>query len=72
MTTITHTEIKYIEPNNGLIAFANITINENLNLNNIAIYLRVENQNVSKYRLVYPTRKVGSQNQYLFQQKIKH
>lgn len=45
--------IKPVTPNNGLIGFASITLNEDIALNSIAIYRKLDG---SGYRLVYPTK----------------
>ena len=45
--------IKPVTPNNGLIGFASITLNEDIALNSITIYRKLDG---SGYRLVYPTK----------------
>ena len=45
--------IKPVTPNNGLIGFASITLNEDIALNSIAIYRKLDG---SGYRLVYTTK----------------
>lgn len=50
---IKNVTIKPVTPNNGLIGFASITLNEDIALNSIAIYRKLDG---SGYRLVYPTK----------------
>lgn len=45
--------IKPVAPNNGLIGFASITLGDDMALNSIAIYRKLDN---SGCRLVYPTK----------------
>ena len=45
--------IKPVTPSNGLVGFASITLNEDIALNSIAIYRKLDG---SGYRLVYPTK----------------
>lgn len=45
--------IKPVAPNNGLIGFASITLGDDMALNSIAIYRKLDG---SGYRLVYPTK----------------
>lgn len=54
--------IKPITPNNGLIGFASITLNEDIALNSIAIYRKLDG---SGYRLLYPS-KSSTAMRYIF------
>lgn len=45
--------VKPVTPNNGLIGFASLTINEDIALNSIAIYRKLDG---SGYRLLYPSK----------------
>lgn len=45
--------IKPVLPNNGLVGFASITLSDDMALNSIAIYRKLDG---SGYRLVYPTK----------------
>lgn len=45
--------IKPVTPNNGLIGFASITLGDDMALNSIAVYHKLDG---SGYRLVYPTK----------------
>ena len=42
-----------VTPNNGLVGFASITLGDDMALNSIAIYRKLDG---SGYRLVYPTK----------------
>jgi stage V sporulation protein G len=53
---ITEIQIVPIKPNNGLLAFASVVLDNNIYLGGIGIYTRPE----GGYRLTYPTRKVGA------------
>jgi len=48
---ISEIKIKFIKPNNGIIAFASIVIDDGLCLSGIAIHQRL---NSNGYRLTYP------------------
>ncbi len=45
--------IRPVTPNNGLVEFASITLGDDIALNSIAIYRKLDG---SGYRLVYPTK----------------
>jgi DNA-binding cell septation regulator SpoVG len=51
-----------IKPDKGLVAFASVVIDENLYLNSIAVYTKLD----GTYRLLYPTKTVGSRSLSLF------
>lgn len=51
-----------IKPKNGLVAFANFVLDNNLYLGSIGIVTRPE----GGYRLVYPTKKIGNRNINIF------
>ena len=59
---ITEIQIMPIKPHNGIIAFASLLLDNNLYLSSIAIMTRPQ----SSYRLVYPTKKVGSRDINIF------
>lgn len=56
---ITEIQIIPIKPNNGLIAFASIVVDDNLYLGSIGIHTRI---NASGYRLTYPTKPIGGKD----------
>lgn len=48
-----------IPPNNGLVGFASFVIDEKYYISSVAVYTRLSRPG---FRLVYPTKKVGSIN----------
>jgi len=48
---ITEVNIEFIKPNNGLIAFASLVIDDNIYLSSIAIYTKLT---IGEYRITYP------------------
>lgn len=50
---ITRVEIEFINPSNGLIAFASIVIDDSIFLSSIAIHKKL---NAEGYRLTYPSK----------------
>lgn len=50
---ITEVQIELIKPNNGLIGFASLVIDDNFYLSSIAIHKKL---NVDGYRLTYPNK----------------
>ncbi len=59
---ITEIQITPIKPMNGLVAFASCLLNDGLYLGSIGIVTKLE----GGYRLVFPTKKVGSKNINIF------
>lgn len=59
---ISEIQIIPIKPQNGLVAFASLVLNNNLYLGSIGIITRPN----GGYRLVYPTKKVGMKNINIF------
>lgn len=57
--TITEIQIIPIKPNNGLVAFCSLVIDNNIYLGSIGIHKKLDG---SGYRITYPTRKVGNNN----------
>lgn len=55
-------QIVPIKPQNGLVAFASLLLDNSLYLGSIGIVTRPE----GGYRLVYPTKKIGSSNINIF------
>jgi len=56
---ITEVQIIPIKPNNGLIAFASIVVENSLYLGSLGVYTRIDG---SGYRITYPTKKIGNKN----------
>lgn len=50
---VTEVQIEFVKPNNGLVGFASIVIDDNIYLSSIAIHKRL---NLSGYRLTYPSK----------------
>lgn len=63
MNKVTEVQIIPIKPNNGLIGFASIVIDESLYLSSIGIYRRIDGMG---YRITYPTKKVGEKSMDIF------
>ncbi len=53
MIKITEVQIEFIKPNNGMIGFASILINESIFLSSIAIHKKL---NAEGYRITYPSK----------------
>lgn len=60
---VTEVQIAFVKPHNGLFAFANVVLEDQLYLGSIAIHRKLDG---SGYRLTYPTRKRGEQPAHLF------
>lgn len=60
---ITKLEINLIKPNQGLIGFANIVLEDQFFVGSIGVHSKL---NGKGYRLTYPSRKVGDQNITIF------
>ena len=48
---ITEVKIEIVKPNNGIVAFASIVINDSIYLGSIAVYKKL---NAQGYRVLYP------------------
>jgi stage V sporulation protein G len=59
---VSEVNVTPIKPQDGLIAFASIVIDESLYLGSIAVYTRPD----GSYRLLYPTKKLGERFVNLF------
>jgi len=59
MNQITEVQIVPIKPNNGLVGFASLVLDQKIYLGSIGIHTRIDG---SGYRLTYPTKKVGDKN----------
>jgi len=57
--TISEVQINFIKPNNGIVAFAGLVINNSIYLSSIAIHQKLGSDN---YRITYPTKKLGINN----------
>jgi DNA-binding cell septation regulator SpoVG len=60
---ITEVNITPVKPQNGLVAFASIVIDNCLYLGSIAIYRRLDGLD---YRITYPTKKLANANLNIF------
>ena len=56
---ITEVQIIPIKPNNGLVAFASVVVENSLYLGSLGVYTRIDG---SDYRITYPTKKIGNRN----------
>ena len=56
---ISEVQVNFIKPNNGIIAFASLVINNSIYLNSIAIHQKL---NSSEHRITYPTKRLGIEN----------
>ena len=63
MTHVTEVTLFFIKPQNGLIAFASLVLNDQLYLSGIGIHRKLDG---SGYRLTYPTRIVGNGQKQIF------
>jgi stage V sporulation protein G len=59
---ITEVNVTPIKPQDGLVAFASIVLNDSIYLSSIAVYTRPD----GSYRLLYPTKKLGERILNLF------
>lgn len=59
---VSEVNITPVKPSKGLIAFVNLVIDDNIYLNSIAIYTKLD----GSYRLLYPTKTVGNRSLGLF------
>ena len=59
---ITEVNITPVKPKSGLIGIASLVIDGNIYLNSIAVYTKLD----GSYRLLYPTKLVGSRSLGLF------
>ena len=60
---VTKVELIPIRPQNGLVAFACVEINNQFYISSIGVHKRRDG---SGYRITYPTRKVGQQDVVIF------
>ena len=56
---ITEIQITPIKPNNGLVAFASVVLDNSVYLGFIGVYTRLNGEG---YRLTYPTKNVGDRS----------
>lgn len=59
---VSEVNITPVKPNNGLVGIASVVIDGNIYLNSIAVYTKLD----GSYRLLYPTKIVGSNSLGLF------
>lgn len=60
---ISEVNIQFIKPDDGLVAFASVVLDESLYLGSIGIHERLDG---AGYRLTYPTKKSGVRQFHLF------
>jgi stage V sporulation protein G len=60
---VTEVDIAFVKPNDGLVAFASVVLDDQIFLSGIAIHQKLVG---SGYRLTYPTRKVRDAQFSLF------
>lgn len=60
---ISEVQVTVIKPNNGLIAFASLVVDDRMYLSSIGVHSKLDG---SGYRITYPTKKVGEQNVQIF------
>lgn len=53
---VSEVNITPVKPNNGLIGIASVVVDDNIYLNSIAIYTKLD----GSYRLLYPTKYIGN------------
>ncbi|OGZ24022.1 MAG: hypothetical protein A3I85_02280 [Candidatus Nealsonbacteria bacterium RIFCSPLOWO2_02_FULL_38_63] len=61
-TIISEIQFYPVKPKDGLLGFVSFVVDDKFWMGSIAVFTRLE----GGYRLVYPTRKVGSQNINIF------
>lgn len=59
---ISEVNIVPVKPNNGLVAFASVVLDESLYLGSIGVHSRLD----GSYRITYPTKKLGSKELNLY------
>lgn len=62
MERISEVQVTPVKPNNGLIAFCSFVLFESVFCSSVAIFTRPNGE----YRLVYPTKKLGSKDLNIF------
>lgn len=60
---ITEVNIMPVKPQNGLVAFASVVLDNSLYLGSIGIYSRLDG---TGYRITYPTKKLADRNLNIF------
>lgn len=59
---VSEVNVTAVKPQDGLVAFASVVVDESLYLSSIAVYTRSD----GTYRLLYPTKKLGERILNLF------
>ena len=62
MNLISEVQLKIVKPKDGLLAFANLVLDNKLYLSSIGVFSKLE----GGYRITYPTKKVGSTDLHIF------
>lgn len=63
MTKISEIQIIPVKPNDGLVGFASLVLDNKLYLSSIGIFRKI---NGSGFRITYPTKKVGEKSLNIF------
>lgn len=66
---VTEVNIDFVKPQNGLVGFASIVLNDALYLSSIGIFKKLDG---TGYRLTYPNRKAGDQRVDVFHPIRRH
>ncbi len=61
--TINDVNITFIKPQNGLIAFASLIIDDNFYLSSIGVHQKLDG---SGYRLTFPTKRINNQDMNIY------
>jgi DNA-binding cell septation regulator SpoVG len=56
---ISEVQISFVKPNDGIIGFASLVVNDSIYLNSIAIHKKLSG---AEYRITYPTKKLSFEN----------
>src|SRR5437773_9698624 len=60
---VTEVDIAFVKPQDGLVAFASVVLDDQIYLSGIAVHQKLTE---SGYRLTYPTRRVGNDQLSVF------
>jgi DNA-binding cell septation regulator SpoVG len=59
---VSEVNITPVKPKQGLVGIASVVIDDNIYLNSIAVYIKLD----GSYRLLYPTKAIGNRSLGLF------
>jgi len=60
---VSEANIQFIKPNDGLVGFASVVVNDSIYLSSIGIHSRLDGNG---FRITYPTKKSGNKNWHVF------